>query len=76
MEPRLHSFAMSPRVQRLLAAGAVTAGVATFGFAAGGLAGTDDRMRAAEARLASLETDRDRDCPWRDDSGDHRRPEL
>ncbi len=66
---------MSPRVQRLLAVGAVSAGIATFGFAAGGLAGTDAHLRAAEAeyRLASLEHDRDGDCPRRDAD---RRPEL
>ena len=68
---------MSPRVQRLLAVGAVSAGLATFGFAAGGLAGTDSHMReaAVKTRLAALERDRAGDCPLRD-AADARRPEL
>ncbi len=66
---------MSARVQRLLAVAAVTAGVGVLGFAAGGLAGTDGQLRAAEAkyRLASLQQDRDHDCPARDAE---RPPEL
>ena len=68
---------MSPRVQRLLVVGAVSAGLATFGFAAGGLAGTDSQMReaAVKTRLAALEHERAGDCPRRD-GADTRRPEL
>jgi hypothetical protein len=68
---------MSPRVQRLLAVGAASAGLATFGFAAGGLAGTDDQMReaAVKTRLAVLEHDRAGDCPPREGT-QTARPEL
>lgn len=67
---------MSQRLQRLLVAGAVTAGLGSFGFAAAGIAGTDARMQAAETelRLASLEARTGHDCPY--ESDDLRRPEL
>jgi hypothetical protein len=39
---------MSTRLQRLVLAAVLAAGAGTFGYAAGGLAGTGSHLRAAE----------------------------
>jgi hypothetical protein len=57
---------MSSRLHRLAAAGLIAAGAGTFGYAAGGLAGTDQHLRAAEGapvREYHQVEDPDRLCP-------------
>ena len=65
---------MTGRRQRILALALVAAGAGTFGGAAVGLAGTDEQLQTAAAKVRAADTPH-QDCPQRDRAPDPR-PEL
>jgi hypothetical protein len=76
---------MSTRLQRLVLAAVIAAGAGTFGYAAGGLAGTSAQLRAAEVaplpETVPVVRDeprdlRERPCPYEGRSTPAPEPEL